>query len=158
MYRKLREEGAAGAGGAAVASFLPELRSSKPSTGRRCENGLFLPTLSRAFSRLLAPAHRVIIELEDLTHGLQAPCLMDVKMGARTFTDADAESTSMRPDLLAKLDKVDPEQATEEERAAGGMTKMRYLVARDLTTSTHTLGFRVDAVQLSERCGASTAP
>ena len=35
---------------------------------------------------------RVIIEMADLTHGVEQPCLMDIKMATRTFTEEDAAS------------------------------------------------------------------
>jgi hypothetical protein len=73
------------------------------------------------------PGKRVIIEMEDLTHSVIRPCLMDIKMGQRTFVEAEASATSLRSDLLDKMLKVDSTAATAEERKAGGITKMRYL-------------------------------
>ena len=55
-----------------------------------------------------------------------------------------------RADLLAKMDKVKPDEATPAERAACGITKMRYLQFREASTTTRTLGFRIDAIQLAE--------
>ena len=51
------------------ARFLPELRHVMDSTRKR-----------------------VIIEMADLTHGVEQPCLMDIKMATRTFTEEDAAS------------------------------------------------------------------
>merc|ERR1719359_2054173 len=76
--------------------FIPLLKSVKESTGRR-----------------------VIMELQDLTHCVEEACLMDVKMGARTFTEEDAEI------LLQKMRKIDRSAPTAEELAAGGVTKSR---------------------------------
>ena len=82
----------------------------------------------------VCPTHRagkrVIIEMEDLTHAMVRPCLMDIKMGARTFIEEEASATSLRSDLLEKMLKVDASAATEEEKKAGGITKMRYLQVR----------------------------
>ena len=51
-----------------------------------------------------------------------------------------------------------PEAASEAERAQGGVSKGRYLRFRDEASSTKSLGFRIDAVQLSEECDASEIP
>jgi hypothetical protein len=55
---------------------------------------------------------------------------MDIKMGQRTFVEEEASATALRSDLLDKMLKVDGTAATEEERKAGGITKMRYLQVR----------------------------
>ena len=110
-----------------VARFLPELHDVKDSTRKR-----------------------VIIEMSDLTHGVDQPCLMDIKMATRTFTEEDAASQEQRADLLAKMLKVNPDAATPAEAAAGGITKMRYLRFREGASTSATLGFRVDAVQLAD--------
>lgn len=75
---------------------------------------------------------------------------MDVKMGARTFTEEDAEITDLRADLLQKMQKIDRSAPTAEELAAGGVTKSRYLYFRDSTTTTTEMGFRVDGCQLAD--------
>jgi len=109
-----------------VGRFLPNLADVKQSTGRR-----------------------VILEMEDLTHNVQGACLMDIKMGTRTFTEEDVASNSVRPDLLDKMRKLDPSAVTPEDIAAGGITKHRYLQFREGSTTSEKLGFRIDAVQLS---------
>jgi len=114
-------------GATQVAKFLPELRSVKDSDGGRA-----------------------IIELQDLTFGVEDPCLMDVKMGERTFTEDDAEQAEPRADLLQKMLKVQSDAATPEELEQGFISKMRYLQFREQSTTSRTLGFRVDAVQLAE--------
>lgn len=56
----------------------------------------------------ISPTSRpqVIIEMQDLTHGVQGPCLMDLKMGQRTFMEEDATDDKIRPDLLEKMLKA----------------------------------------------------
>jgi len=119
-------------GQSAVSRFLPPVRDVKEST-----------------------AKRVIIEMDDLTHELQGACLMDVKMGQRTFTEEDASGEQLRDDLLAKMLKVDPDAATAEEVSAGGITKIRYLQFREGSTTTRSLGFRVDAIRLADGVDSS---
>merc|ERR1712151_747027 len=109
-------------------------------------------------SRFLAPVKnvreakgkRVIIEMEDLTHTVAMASLMDIKMGVRTFTEEDAASTAIRDDLLSKMLKVQPDAATPEELARGGITKMRYLEFREHSTTSKSLGFRIEAIRLAD--------
>jgi len=123
--------------GSTASAFLPKLIAHRPATGKQ----------------------RVVMEMEDLTHGLKEPCLMDCKMGTRTYAEITSDSDRLpRKDLLEKLLKVSPDAASEEEKAAGGVSKERYLRFRDEASSTRTLGFRVDAVQLNEGCDHSDIP
>lgn len=55
-------------------------------------------------------------------------------------------------------DAINPREATVEERRNGGVTKARYLQYRDGLTSTTTLGFRVDAAQVSKNRGKEVYP
>ena len=102
--------------------------------------------------RVLPPKHagkgEVQVEVEDLTAGMSAPCVIDIKMGCRTATASDLRG-GPRADLLAKMCKIDPGEATDEERAAGGVTKLRYLQFRDRISSISSHAFRIDAAHLS---------
>ena len=61
----------------------------------------------------------VCVQMQDLTAGFGArPCVMDIKIGSRTFLEDEVSNQKLRPDMLKKMDKQDPNEATEEERAA----------------------------------------
>ena len=104
--------------------------------------------LPRVFPPKHAGKGEVQVEVEDLTAGMSAPCVIDIKMGCRTATASDLRG-GPRADLLAKMCKIDPGEATDEERAAGGVTKLRYLQFRDRISSISSHAFRIDAAHLS---------
>jgi len=112
------------------------------------EVSIFLPKVTAPIRDSIGK--RVIIEMGDLTHEHEKACLMDVKMGERTFTEEDARSEQLRGDLLTKMLKVQPDAATEAEVTDGGITKIRYLQFRENSTTTQSLGFRIDAVRLAD--------
>ena len=58
------------------------------------------------------------LELQDLTAGFECPCVMDVKIGTRTFLEDEVSNPKVRADLLAKMDKLDSGAATAAERAS----------------------------------------
>ncbi|XP_060711467.1 inositol-trisphosphate 3-kinase B-like isoform X2 [Hemiscyllium ocellatum] len=68
------------------------------------------------------------IQMEDLLTGLHSPCIMDCKMGIRTYLEEelmkDRQKGSYRKDLYQKMKKVDPQAPTEQEHREAGVTKM----------------------------------
>lgn len=70
----------------------------------------------------------------------------------RTFQEdelvkAQAQAT-LRSDMYYKMLKIEPSTLSAEEHAQKGVTKSRYLQWRDSTTTTSTLGFRIEAIMV----------
>ncbi|XP_066506030.1 inositol-trisphosphate 3-kinase B isoform X2 [Hoplias malabaricus] len=90
------------------------------------------------------------IRLEDLLSGLKQPVIMDCKMGIRTYQEEEIfkarTKANLRTDMYQKMVKVDPTAPTEEEHERKGVTKLRYMQWRDNTSSTSTLGFRLEGI------------
>ncbi|XP_043112362.1 inositol-trisphosphate 3-kinase B [Puntigrus tetrazona] len=90
------------------------------------------------------------IRLEDLLSGLKNPVIMDCKMGVRTYQEEEIikarGNASVRSDMYQKMVKVDPAAPTAEEHTQKGVTKLRYLQWRDDSSSTSSLGFRIEGI------------
>ncbi|XP_076463597.1 inositol-trisphosphate 3-kinase A-like [Babylonia areolata] len=91
------------------------------------------------------------IQLQDLLCEFSAPCVMDVKMGLRTFLEAEIlaakHNPALRKDMYQKMVEVDPGAPTEEEHGRGAVSKHRYMQWRDTTSSSASLGFRIEGVK-----------
>ncbi|XP_051506294.1 inositol-trisphosphate 3-kinase A [Myxocyprinus asiaticus] len=90
------------------------------------------------------------IRLEDLLSGLKHPVIMDCKMGVRTYQEEEIikarNNVSVRTDMYQKMLKADPAAPTAKEHAQRGVTKLRYLQWRDDSSTTSTLGFRIEGI------------
>ncbi|KAK2849013.1 hypothetical protein Q5P01_008847 [Channa striata] len=103
---------------------------------------------------LITRGEHCYIRLEDLLSGLRRPVIMDCKMGIRTYqeeelTKAQTKAT-LRSDMYQKMMKIDPSAPSEEEHAKKGVTKWRYLQWRDTTSSTSSLGFRIEGIMMED--------
>jgi len=92
------------------------------------------------------------IELEDLLSSFNSsPCIMDCKIGIRTYLEEELakarEKPKLRKDMYEKMVAVDPNAPTEEEHRLKGVTKPRYMVWRETISSTATLGFRIEGIK-----------
>ncbi|XP_047507862.1 inositol-trisphosphate 3-kinase B isoform X2 [Pieris napi] len=98
------------------------------------------------------------LQLQDLLSDFDCPCVMDCKIGVRTYLEEELakakEKTKLRKDMYEKMIQIDPAAPTDEEHRSKGVTKPRYMIWRETISSTSTLGFRIDGVKKAD--GTST--
>lgn len=91
------------------------------------------------------------IQLDDLLNNFDEPCVMDCKMGVRTYLEEELTKArgkpKLRKDMYKKMIEVDPSAPTEEESAQQAVTKPRYMQWRETISSTSTLGFRIEGIK-----------
>lgn len=90
-------------------------------------------------------------QMEDLLAEFDYPCVMDCKMGVRTYLEEELTKArrkpAPRPDMYQKMIEVDPAAPTLEENEKKAVTKPRYMQWRETISSTATLGFRIEGVK-----------
>lgn len=102
------------------------------------------------FSGVVESEGKRYLKMQNLMAAFENPNVMDIKMGVRTFVESEVNATALRMDLLKKLLDIDPEAATPMERQ-NGITKMRYMQFREKQSSSHSLGFRIEAMRVGQR-------
>ncbi|CAH2982858.1 unnamed protein product [Chilo suppressalis] len=94
------------------------------------------------------------LQLQDLLSNFDSPCVMDCKIGVRTYLEEELakakEKTKLRKDMYEKMIQIDPKAPTEEEHRSKGVTKPRYMIWRETISSTATLGFRIEGVKKAD--------
>uniref|UniRef100_A0A1Y1MEN4 Kinase n=1 Tax=Photinus pyralis TaxID=7054 RepID=A0A1Y1MEN4_PHOPY len=94
------------------------------------------------------------IQLQDLLGDFNSPCVMDCKIGVRTYLEEELakakENPKLRKDMYEKMIQIDPNAPTEEEHRLKAVTKPRYMVWRETISSTATLGFRIEGIRKSD--------
>lgn len=86
------------------------------------------------------------MRLGNLLESFKKPCVMDCKMGVRTFQQKEAKKKELRKDFYEKLNAMNPELLTEEDHKAGAITKFKWTQSRDAVSTSKPLGFRVDGI------------
>ncbi|XP_052870089.1 inositol-trisphosphate 3-kinase B-like [Anopheles cruzii] len=94
------------------------------------------------------------IQLQDLLSDFYQPCVMDCKIGVRTYLEEELskakEKPKLRKDMYEKMIQIDQNAPTDDEHRAKGVTKPRYMVWRETISSTSTLGFRIEGIKKSD--------
>jgi serine/threonine protein kinase len=88
------------------------------------------------------------IRMQDLAAGMTVPCAMGILLGVRTVVADDfapEAQADLQPERLDRMLEFDPSAVTEADKAAGGVSLLRYLTFLDEHASTAQLGFRIDA-------------
>ncbi|XP_062857264.1 inositol-trisphosphate 3-kinase B [Trichomycterus rosablanca] len=90
-------------------------------------------------------------QMEDLLADFDMPCVMDCKMGVRTYLEEELTKARKKPtlrnDMYQKMIEVDPDAPTPEEHEQKAVTKPRYMQWRETISSTATLGFRIEGIK-----------
>ncbi|RXG68357.1 Inositol-trisphosphate 3-kinase A, partial [Armadillidium vulgare] len=91
------------------------------------------------------------LQLQDLLSDFSSACVMDIKMGVRTYLEEELAKARHKPklrkDMYEKMVQIDANAPSEAENRAKAVTKPRYMVWRETISSTATLGFRIEGIR-----------
>ncbi|XP_051960271.1 inositol-trisphosphate 3-kinase C-like [Xyrauchen texanus] len=125
-----------------------------------CEQQCFLQLMSDSL-RPFVPCYYGVTQhdqqdynlMDDLLAEFDSPCIMDCKMGSRTYLEEELrkarECPQPRKDMYEKMIAVDPDAPTAEERVQQAVLKTRYMQWRETLSSTATIGFRIEGIKKS---------
>jgi 1D-myo-inositol-triphosphate 3-kinase len=91
---------------------------------------------------------KIFTEMQDLSYGFKNPSIMDIKIGTRTFLETEDVEKQPRNDLYLRMQKISPEDLTDDENRLQAITKRRFMLWRESSTSSSTLGFRIEAIKV----------
>ncbi|CAF0759455.1 unnamed protein product [Didymodactylos carnosus] len=124
---------------------------------RQCFELLQTDALRTYVPRYIGTVHddegKDYIQIQDLLATFRDPCIMDCKIGVRTYLEEDLAKSEKDPeprhDLYNKMIQVDPLAPTAEENEIQKVVKPRYMMWRETLSSTAELGFRIEAIKKS---------
>ena len=89
------------------------------------------------------------ILMQDLVAPMTRPCALALVMGTRTVTRTELASAEEPGEarLLEAMTQIDAAAPSDAEKAAGGVSALRFPSFLDESTSTAALGFRIDAAK-----------
>lgn len=90
------------------------------------------------------------ILLNNLLYGFDNQCIMDIKMGSRTFLEDEVFNSETRKDLFEKIMVIDPSILSFAEKQFDAINKLRYMKLHDELSSTSTLGFRIESFKTAD--------
>ncbi|XP_061467367.1 inositol-trisphosphate 3-kinase A isoform X2 [Rhineura floridana] len=94
------------------------------------------------------------MQLDDLLADFEGPCVMDCKMGIRTYLEEELtkarEKPKLRKDMYKKMIDVDPLAPTADENSQHAVTKPRYMQWRETISSSANLGFRIEGIKKAD--------
>ncbi|KAI4489951.1 hypothetical protein M0804_004133 [Polistes exclamans] len=137
--------------------YVPEFKgvlNIRESKEENCENSE-LKTKNKNEDKMIDKESIVssYLQLQDLLGDFEQPCVMDCKIGVRTYLESELAKAKERPklrkDMYEKMIQIDPTAPSVEEHRLQGVTKPRYMVWRETISSTATLGFRVEGIKLA---------
>lgn len=97
---------------------------------------------------------QLYLEMQDLLSNFKQACVMDVKMGCRTYGEEELgdalREAKLRRDMYEKMVEVDANEPTPDERKIKAISKPRYMIWRESVSSTAKLCFRIEAMRLRD--------
>ncbi|KAH8409102.1 hypothetical protein KR009_006878, partial [Drosophila setifemur] len=135
--------------------YVPVYKGQVTSEDGECEYlFIYLPAHGISMATNLICICKVYLQLQDLLSDYVQPCVMDCKVGVRTYLEEELskakEKPKLRKDMYDKMIQIDGQAPTAEEHAAKAVTKPRYMVWRETISSTATLGFRIEGIKKSD--------
>jgi serine/threonine protein kinase len=130
---------------AGVAQAGAQDRGGSPPSSPKASHAENAPATAEAVAEHL---EQFEIRMQDLAAGMTVPCAMGILMGVRTVVADDfapEAQADLQPERLDRMLEFDPGAVTEADKAAGGVSLLRYLTFLDEHASTAQLGFRIDA-------------
>ncbi|XP_029642384.1 inositol-trisphosphate 3-kinase A-like isoform X2 [Octopus sinensis] len=134
-------------------TILKKLNTNEQKCYEVLENDNLTAFIPAARGEVVKENGEKFLQLEDLLAPFDSPCVMDVKMGIRTYLEDELkkarENPKLRSDMYEKMVDIDPSAPTPEEQELRAISKPRYMQWRENISSSSSLGFRIEGVKNS---------